>query len=176
MSVGRPNGVGPVGRVDGLELPVLNHSLEDSCVQQLGLLDDALDHLLARLLQLSLHKANHGHVAFDLNVLSQVEAVARNSERGHADLGRLGRFNAGLVTGDAVLVSQVDVHRSIYVRLQAPGHVVEATVEVDLSRAHLADAWYVLDALRDLVPCAVELVRGGIAGRRNRLVVKNERV
>lgn len=167
---------GTVGRVDGLELPVRDHGLQHARIEQLRLLDDSGHHFLARGLELRLDKVDHGDVTANLDILAQVESVCGYAEPGHTDFGRLGRFDAGLVAVDFVLDPDVDVHGRVGVRLQAPGHIVEAAVEADLAGAHLADAGDVLDALGDFVPCRVVLVGGGIAGRLDRLVVEDEGV
>lgn len=53
---------------------------------------------------------------------------------------------------------------------------MEAAVEGELARAHLAHARDILDTLGNLIPGAVVLVGGGIARRGNRLVREYERV
>lgn len=167
---------GAVVGVDRLELAVLHHGLEHAGVEQLGLFDDALDHLPVGGLELRLDEADHGDVGLDLDVLAQVQAVGGGAEGLEANLAMLGRLDAGLVAADAVRVAQVNVHGRVDVRLQAPGHVVEAAVELDLAGAQLARAGQELDALLDLVPGAVELVGGGIARRGDWLVAEDERV
>lgn len=47
-------------------------------------------------------------------------------------------------------------------RLHAPWHIMETTIECKLSRSHLSQTGQVLNALCDLVPGAVVLVGGGI--------------
>lgn len=169
-------GARPVGGVDCLELAVLDHGLQHAGVEELGLLDDARDHLLAGGLELGAHEAGHGDVAADLDIFTKIQAVDGDAEAGHADLGLVRGLDAGLVAVDAVLDADVDVHGGVGVCLQAPGHVVEAAVEGDLAGAHLADAGDELDALGDLVPGGVVLVGGGVAGRLDGLVVEDEGV
>lgn len=166
--------LGEVVGVVGLEPPVLHHGLEHAGIQQLGLFDDALDHLLASGLGLGLDEADHGDVALDLDVLAEVQAVGGGTQLLQANLALLGRLDAGLVAGDAVLVAHVDAERDVDVGLQAPGHVVEAAVEGDLAGADVAHAGDELDALGYLVPGAVVLVGGGIARRGDGLVAEDE--
>lgn len=109
--------VGPVGGVESLELTVLNHRVEDAGVEKLGLLDNPVDHLLARLLQLGLDKADHGHVALDFDVLPEIQAVGRCTEGFQTYLLLLWRLDSWLVTGNAILVPQVDVHGRVDVCL-----------------------------------------------------------
>ena len=168
--------VASVGGVDRLELAILDHSLKNTGIQQLGLLDDAPHHLAAGFLRLRLDKTHNCDVALDLNVLSQVQPIRGRAKRLHANLWDLGWLEAGLVASDAVRVSQVDVHRGVYVSLQAPRHVMEAAVELDNRGPHLPEARDDLEALRDLIPGRVVLVGLGVARCRDGLVVDNERV
>lgn len=167
---------GAIHGVDCFELAVLHHGLENAGIKELGLFDDALDHLAVGRLELGSHKGDHGDVALELDVFAQVEAVGGGSQASQANLARLWRLDAGLVAADAILVAQVNVHGRIDVRLQAPGHVVEAAVELDLAGAHLAHSGDHLDALLDFVPGAVKLVGGGIARRWDGLVAQDKRV
>jgi hypothetical protein len=165
-----------VGWVDRPELPVFNHCLERTRVQQLRLFDDALHHFTAGLLQLRLYEADDGEVALDLDILPQIQSVCWHTERPQANLWDLGRLDSRLVAGNAVLVPQVDVHGRVDVSLEAPWHVMEAAVEFDDRRAHLADTGNHLDALGDLIPGRVVLVRLGILGGGNGMVFNDQRV
>lgn len=69
-----------VGWVVGFEFAVLHHALEDAGVEELGFLDEALDHLLRGGLCFFLDEADHRDVALDLNVLAQVETLWRRAE------------------------------------------------------------------------------------------------
>lgn len=175
-------GCGDCGRhravigVDRLEFAVLHHGFQDASIEQLGLFDDALDHFLVGGLELGLDKADHGDVGLDLDVFAEIQAIAGGSEGLEANLAMLRRLDSGLVAANAVRVAQIDVHGRIDVSLEAPGHVMKAAIELDLARAEPAHAGEDLDALLDLVPGAVKLVGGGIARRRDGLVVENQRV
>ena len=164
--------VGAVGRVDRLEPTVFHHGKQDAGVEQLGFADEAVDERLGGGLGLLLHKGDHGDVALDLDVFAQVEALGGRVDAELRDLARL----AGLVAGDAPRVAQVDVHGRVDVRLQAPGHVVEAAAEGDAAGAQPAHARHELDALFNLVPGRVVLFRFGVAGRLDRLVARHQRV
>lgn len=168
--------MGPVVGVDCPELAVLHHCFQNTSVEKLGLLNDALDHLLVGGLELGLDKADHGDVGLDLDVFAQVQAVRGGSEGLEANLAMLRRLDSRLVAANAIRVAQIDVEGSVDVSLQAPGHVVEAAVELDPAPAHLANARDDLDALLDLIPGAVKLVGGGITRRRDGLVAEDKRV
>lgn len=168
--------MGPVIGVDCPELAVLHHCLQNTSIEQLGLLNDALDHLFVGGLELCLDKADHGDVGLDLDVFAKVQAVRGGSEGLEANLAMLRRLDSRLVAANAIRVAQIDVQGSVDVRLETPGHVVEAAVELDLAPAHLANARDDLDTLLDLIPSAVKLVGGGIARRRNGLVAEDKRV
>lgn len=81
-----------------------------------------------------------------------------------------------MVTLDLPLVAQVDAGGGVDMRLQAPRHVVEDALEVDLARRHLAHAGNVLDPLGDLVPDGEELVCRRVLGRFDRVMFEDERV
>lgn len=63
-----------VGGIGGLELPLVEHGTQDSGVDQLGLLDESIDHGLGGCLHFLLDKAHHGGITLDLNVLPEVES------------------------------------------------------------------------------------------------------
>lgn len=167
---------GAVVGVDGLELAILHHGLQNTSIEQLGLFNDALDHFLVGSLELGLDKADHGDVGLDLDIFAEIQAVGRGPERFEANLANLGGLESRLVAADAVLVAQIDIQRRIDVRLQTPGHVVEAAIELDPAPAELAHAGDDLDALLNLIPGAVKLVGGGIARRRDGLEAEDKRV
>lgn len=167
--------VGAVGGIDGRELAILEHGLEDSSIHKLGLLDQTRQHVLARLPHLSFNKRHHGDVALEFDVLTEVQAIFGGAELFEANLDLLWGL-AGLVALDAVLVAHVNVHGSINVRLQAPGHIVEASIELNLARAQLTSARDVLNALGDLIPAGIVFIGGGVARCRDGLVLEDEGV
>lgn len=166
----------PVVGIDSLEFAILHHSHKNTSIQQLGLLDNALHHFLVCGFSLRLDEANHGDVALDLNILAKIKPIRWRTERFETNFALLRRFNTGLITSDAVLVSHVDVEWRIDVRLQTPRHVVETAVESDFARPDASHSRHKLNALCDLVPSAVELIGGCIPWSRNRLVVKDQRI
>lgn len=168
--------MGAVVGVDRPELAVLHHGFQNTSIEQLGLLNDALDHLLVGGLELGLDEADHGDIGLDLDVFAQVQAVRGGSKGFEANLSMLRRLDSRLIAANAIRVAQIDVQGSIDVSLEAPGHVVEAAVELDLAPAHLANARDDLNTLLNLIPGAVKLVGGGIARRRNGLVAEDKRV
>jgi len=141
-------------------------------VEQLGLLDHAVDHDFGRAAHLRLDKRHHGDVALNLNVFAQVEALGGGAD---SKLFRFWRL-AGLVAADTPIVAHVDIHGSVDVGLDAPRHVVEAALEADLTGTHLAHSRHVLDSLGDLVPGGVELVGGGIARCFDGVMLEHERI
>lgn len=165
--------MGAIIGVDRLELAVLHHCLQNTGIEQLGLLNDALDHLLVGSLELGLDEADHGDVGLDLDVFAEVQAVRGGSKGLEANLAMLRRLDSRLVAANAIRVAQIDVQGSVDVSLETPGHVVEAAVELDPAPAHLANARNHLDTLLDLIPSAVKLVGGGIARRRNGFEAEN---
>lgn len=165
-----------VGWVDRPELSILDHCLKHSGIQQLRLLDDALDHLAAGLLQLRLNKAEHCDVALDFDVLPQIQAVRRHAELFQPNLRDFGCLNTRLVAGNAILVSKVNTHGCVDMSLEAPRHIMEAAIELDSRGPHLPNPGHDLDALRDFIPGRVVLVRFRILWRGNGLVSDDERV
>lgn len=107
----------PVVRVDGPQLAVVDHGVQYAGVQQLGLLDDARDHLLGGGLELGLDEAHDGEVAFDFDVVAEIETIAGGTEGTQTDLELLGWFDARLVAGDAVFILEVGIHGRIDVCL-----------------------------------------------------------
>lgn len=97
----------------GFELAVLHHALDDAGVEELGFLDHALYHLLRGGLHFLLDETYHRHIALDLNVLAQIEAVWWRTE---SKLPWLHWF-ARLVPAYLPFVAQVDPGRRIRVRL-----------------------------------------------------------
>lgn len=174
VSVSVVRGLGQIVWIDGLEPAVQHHGLQDAGIEQFCLFHDALHHLPVGGLGLRLDEAGHGDVALELNVFAQIQSVGRGAQGLQSNLAPFGGLDARLVPGDLVPVPQIDVEGGVDVRLQPPGHVVEASVERDFAGAHVADARDQLDFLRDLVPCAVELIRGSVSGGGDRLVVEDE--
>lgn len=60
--------------------------------------------------------------------------------------------------------------------LHTPRHIMETSIERELSRSYLSQAGDVLDALCDLVPGAVVLVGGGMSRSGDGLVRQDERI
>lgn len=131
--------VGPVVGILRLELATLDHGGQNTGVQQLCLLDDPVHHFLACDLALRLDEAHHGEVASYLNVLAQVQAVLGHLQ---TNLSLLRRLDARLVSTDAILVAQVDVGGSVYVSLQSPWQIMEATIEGDEAGPYLSYSRY----------------------------------
>lgn len=162
----------PVGGVMCLEFAVFHHALQDAGVEEFCLLDQALDHFLRGGLRFLLDEGDHGDVAFDLNILAQVEALWWRAESEF--LGDWGF--AGLVAANLPFVAQVDAGGGVGVCLQAPGHVVEASVEFDCAAAQFPDSLDVLDLLCDFVPRRIELVGGRVSRGLDCLVARDQRV
>jgi len=156
----------------GSEFAVFHHALQDAGVEQFRLLDQALDHFLRGGLRFLLDKGDHGDVTFDLNVFAQVEPFRWRAESEFLGDGRF----AGLVAADLPFVAQVDAGGGVGVCLQAPGHVVEASVELDCAAAQFPDSLDVLDLLCDFVPRRIELVGGRVPWGLDCLVARDQRV
>jgi hypothetical protein len=161
-----------VCRVDGFQFPVLHHGEQDSRVQELGLLDQAVHKNFRRSHHFLLDKRHHGDVALDLDVLTQIQPVRR---RPNAHLRRLPRL-VGLVPRNAPIVLQIHPHRSVGVGLQSPGQIVKAAVELYSTGTYPPRAGHELDALLDLVPGGVVLVGGGIARGLGGLILRHQRI
>lgn len=53
---------------------------------------------------------------------------------------------------------------------------MKASIELDCAAAQFADAWNILDPLRDFVPAGIKLVGGGVARRLDSLIARDEGV
>jgi hypothetical protein len=111
----------PIHGVDRLQLAILNHSLQDTGVQQLSFADDAIHHLLAGRLLLRLDEAHHADVTSDLDVFAEVEAIFGHAEGLEAEFALFGGFDARLVAANVVSDANVDAERDVGVRLEAEG-------------------------------------------------------
>lgn len=121
-------------------------------------------------------EGHQGDIAFDLDVVTEVESITRGPQGPEANLWLLRRLNARLVAGDSISVPQINTHGRIDVGLQSPWHIVETTIEADLARAQLPEARYILNALDDFVPCAEVLISGSISWCFDGLVVQDQRI
>lgn len=124
-------GFSPVGWVVCGEFTIFHHALEDTGVEKLGFLDEALHHLFGSSLGFLFDEADHGHVALDLNVLAQIQALGWRTK---PQLSRLW-WLPWLVSANLPFISQVDTGWRICVCLEAPWHIVEASVELDCAAA-----------------------------------------
>lgn len=53
--------------------------MKNTSIKELGLFDDALNHLPVGSLELGSDKSDHGNVAFEFDVFAEVEAVGGGS-------------------------------------------------------------------------------------------------
>lgn len=107
------HGACPVCWIEGFEFAVLHHALQDTSIQKFSLLDQTLHQHFGRCLCFFLDEANHGQVAFDLDVLAQVQALWWRTQ---SQLLCHGGFS-WLVSAYLPLVPQIDACRGIGVSL-----------------------------------------------------------
>lgn len=163
-------------RVIRLELSILKHGLQKTSIEQLGLLNHAINHINTGLSRLRLDETHQGDVTLELDISAKIKPLLRRTKLLKSKLRLLRRLNARLVPHNAVLVSHVDTERDINMGLHTPRHIVKTSIKGELSRAYLSQAGDVLDALCDLVPGAVVLVGGGMARSGDGLMRQDEGV
>lgn len=63
-------GLSSIGGIHRLELAFFEHGTQDTGIDQLGLFHESIDHGLGGCLHFFLDEADHGRIAFDLDVFS----------------------------------------------------------------------------------------------------------
>lgn len=134
----------------------------------LGLGGECLDEDAMGLEDSLLDETGHEEITANLDVLAQIQALARGSEAELDGLLGLSRQRAA----QRPALADVGAHGGVAVRLQAVGPVLER----GRVRQVRLDARHVADLVRHAPPDAVRLVGGRVRRRRDRVPLDHQRV